>query len=166
MRQFKNFFSRKQKAEPQPLRIEGIPEAPMTPEPEDAELAATAVLEAMLDGNKKNDKTKQEHPEPKDHTAAYYRKLADKIRNAHDAALLRTMRFIAFCEQELQKANLPLSGPGSLALLETELFKRIDTIERQGGELKRRWQHCLADITIRMMKAAGKTSEDTDKKQA
>ena len=60
---------------------------------------------------------------------------------------------MAFCEQELQKPSLPLSGPGSLGLLEAELYNRIDVIERRGGELKRRWQHCLATVIVRMMQA-------------
>lgn len=69
------------------------------------------------------------------------------------------MRFVAFCEQELQKPSLPLSGPGSLGLLEAELYKRLDVIERRGGELKKRWQHCLATVIVRRMQAEGTTDE-------
>ena len=76
---------------------------------------------------------------------------ADKIRAAHIAAEQRTTRFVAWVEEELKNPNLPMSGPGSLALIEAELYKRIDTIEREGGELKRRWQHCLAEVTVRLM---------------
>ena len=69
-------------------------------------------------------------------------------------------------EQELKKPHLPVSGAGSLGLLETELYKRIDVIERVGGELKKRWQHCLADVTVRLMQHTEKetTTDDTEKK--
>ena len=45
-------------------------------------------------------------------------------------------------------------------MLEAELYKRVDTVEREQGDLKRRWQHCLADIIVRRMKAGGSTSAD------
>ena len=98
------------------------------------------------------------------HDSAYYHRLAERIRQAYDAATLRAMRFVAFCEQELKKADLPLEGPGSLWLLNVELMKRIDTIERVGGDLKRRWQHCVAEVTVRLMKATSHTdtTDDTD----
>ena len=41
---------------------------------------------------------------------------------------------MAFCEQELLKDDLPMTGDGSLALLETELYKRIDTVDRAREE--------------------------------
>lgn len=142
-------------AEPRPLRIEGVTPAPLTAEPDDAELAAQALLESLSGiAHRKPD------PEAQEGTAAYYRQLAGKIRLAHEAAVLRAMRFMAFVEQELQKPDLPVSGPGSLGLLEAELYKRIDVIERAGGELKRRWQHCLADVTVRLMQA-GSQDDDT-----
>ena len=86
-------------------------------------------------------------------TAAYYRQLASRIREAHAKAARQATRFIYNCELELQKPRLPLYGPGSVQLLETELYKRIDVVDREGGELKRRWQHCLAEVTIRLMNA-------------
>lgn len=61
------------------------------------------------------------------------------------------MRFVTWCEHELEKRDLPIEGKGSLAQMEAELYKRIDTIERVGGELKRRWQHCLANVIVRRM---------------
>lgn len=163
MKIFKNIFRRKEKQSPQPLRIEGVGEAPLTAEPDDAELAAQALLEMMaanhgdwLADTKR--KAKDQVPVPMispdaPHDAKYYQALAERIRQAHDAARIRTMRFVAFCEQELQKAELPLEGPGSLGLLNVELMKRIDTIERVGGDLKKRWQHCLAEVTVRLMQA-------------
>lgn len=182
----KRFFHRKRRVpvgspdrKPQPLRIEGISPAPLTPEPDEAELAAQALLEHMCEQSRKDhlkdrhkDRHKDHHkdtekdkaagsvpvgfadgkPEaPRD--AAYYRQLADRIRQAHEAATQRTLRFVAFVEQELQKPSLPLSGPGSLGLLEAELYKRLDVIERRGGELKKRWQHCLATVIVRRMQA-------------
>lgn len=142
-------------AKPRPLRIEGVTPAPLTAEPDDAELAAQALLESLS-----GIAHRKPAPEAQEGTAVYYRQLAGKIRLAHEAATQRTLRFVAFCEQELQKPDLPVSGPGSLGLLEAELYKRIDVIERAGGELKRRWQHCLADVTVRLMQA-GSQGDDT-----
>lgn len=144
------------------LSIEGISPAPLTPEPDDAELAAQALLELMAEAAKKqrrynvitmfrhNDKAASRNNE-KETSAAHYRALAARIREAHEAARRKALRFVAACEYELQKPDLPLTGPCSLQLLEAELYKRIDIIEREGGDLKRRWQHCLANVTIRMM---------------
>ena len=191
MKSFRDLFRRKGDAqqpaaetpEPQPLRIEGTTQAPLTPEPDDAELAAQALLEVMaqevssfkffgersgraerqVSGKKRKkhgDNLKPEtvadgdlKPETKD--AAYYRRMAERMRQARDQATLRTMRFLAWCEQELKKPGLPLEGKGSLQQMEVELYKRIDTVERVGGELKRRWQHCLANVIVRQMPATG-----------
>jgi hypothetical protein len=79
--------------------------------------------------------------------------LANRMRLAHDQATMRAMRFLAWCEQELPKHDLPLEGKDSLQQMEVELYKRIDTVERAGGELKRRWQHCLAEVIVRQMTA-------------
>ena len=190
----KNLFQRKQQggeqqteqAAPQPLRIEGTTPAPLTPEPDDAELAAQALLEALCEecrvkseklaaahrkrhrGRKGTDPTHStsEHSAeansqlstlnsqlPEERGSAYYRHLAHKIRQAREAQRLRVVRFLAFCEQELRKPHLPAYGDGSLGLLEAELYKRLDIVEHEGGELKRRWQHCLATVTVRLMQA-------------
>jgi len=181
----KNLFHRKRSVpvgsadrKPQPLRIEGIGPAPLTPKPDEAELAAQALLEHMCEQSRKDprkDHHKDSHNDkaagsvpvgfadgkseaPRD--AAYYRQLADRIRQAHEAATQRTLRFVAFVEQELQKPSLPLSGPGSLGLLEAELYKRLDVIERRGGELKKRWQHCLATVIVRRMQAEGNEDDN------
>ena len=158
---FSSLFSRKRdntpqepESAPQPLAIEGIPQAPLTPEPDEAELAAAAILEMMVSGSKfqvsgNDDETLNLKPETR--TADYYRHLAKKMRDAREATLLRVARFLAFVEQELKKPHLPTYGAGSLGLLEAELYKRIDIVEREGGELKRRWQHCLALVTVRLM---------------
>ena len=153
---------------PQPIAIEGIPTAPLTPEPDEAELAAAAILEMMVSSSKfqvsgskfqvssskfqvsgNDDETLNLKPETR--TADYYRHLAKKMRDAREATRLRVARFLAFVEQELKKPHLPTYGAGSLGLLEAELYKRIDIVEREGVELKRRWQHCLALVTVRLM---------------
>ena len=139
----------------QPLAIEGVTPAPVTAEPDDAELAAQAVLELMAHGKRKA--KNEESPDPVSFSSedekgsAFYRHVADRIREARTEAALRATRFVAFAEQQLRNPRLPLTGKGSLALLEAELYKRIDIIEREGGKLKRRWQHCLAVVTVRMM---------------
>lgn len=69
------------------------------------------------------------------------------------------MRFVTWCEHELEKRDLPIEGKGSLAQMEAELYKRIDTIERVGGELKHRWQHCLANVIVRRMEEERKNEE-------
>ena len=146
-------------ATPQPLRIEGTKPAPLTPEPDDAELAAQALLEMLAspEQHRNNDIQEYRNNEKQDgkvdrpRDAAYYRRLAERIRLARDQATLRTMRFVTWCEHELEKRDLPIEGKGSLAQMEAELYKRIDTIERVGGELKHRWQHCLAEVIVRRM---------------
>jgi hypothetical protein len=107
--------------------------------------------------------SKSHQPSVRD--AAYYRRLAERIRLARDQATLRTMRFVTWCEQELEKRDLPIEGKGSLAQMETELYKRIDTIERVDGELKRRWQHCLATVIVRLMQADGRVGEERENEE-
>lgn len=159
-----------------PLRIEGVKPAPLTAEPDDAELAAQALLESMCDVRSKKEDVRDaaadahqpssiSHQPSKSHQpsvrdAAYYRRLAERIRLAQDQATLRTMRFVTWCEQELEKPDLPIEGKGSLAQMEAELYKRIDTIERVGGELKHRWQHCLATVIVRRMEEEREATED------
>jgi hypothetical protein len=180
----KKFFRRRRadetaeqpSATPQPLRIEGVKPAPLTPEPDDAELAAAALLELLVSSGKSQVSSKhaRKRPEakgataepetlnlkPETHDAAYYRRLAERIRLARDQATLRTMRFVTWCEQELENRDLPIEGKGSLAQMEAELYKRIDTIERVGGELKHRWQHCLATVIVRRMEEEREATED------
>lgn len=148
LNKIKKAFQKEEQTDAQPLHIEGVAPAPITPEPDEAEVAAQALLESMSQQKKEK---KEEKPE--EGTAAYYEGLADRIRQAHDAATLRVMRFVAYCEQQLRKPNVPATGKDSLALMEVELYKRIDTVEREGGELKKRWQRCLAEIIVRQMKA-------------
>jgi len=153
----------------QPLRIEGVEPAPLTPEPDDAELAAQALLESLCDVRSKMKDVREvaadaHQPsaishQPSVRDAQYYHALADRIRLARDQATSRTMRFVTWCEHELEKRDLPIEGKGSLAQMEAELYKRIDTIERVDGELKRRWQHCLAEAIVRQMKEERENAE-------
>ena len=162
----KQLFLGRAPQQPQPLRIEGIPEAPFTPEPDDAELAAQALLELMANqSNRKTRSNQNTQSNQSNQTPAYYRALADRIREAHAKAAQQATRFIYNCEQMLQNKHLPLYGRGSVQLLETELYKRLDVVDREGGELKRRWQHCLAEVTVRLMKLAKEDSEEEEIKE-
>ena len=148
-----------QQADAKPLRIGGTKPVALTPEPDDAELAVQALLEIITRKEEGGTRTlatggaQERGRKNEDRTAEYYRMLADRMRRAHDQATMRTMRFLAWCEQELPKHDLPLEGKDSLQQMEVELYKRIDTVERAGGELKRRWQHCLAEVIVRQMTA-------------
>lgn len=176
----KNIFNRKKKnmGEPQPLQVQDIADTPITAEPDNAEVAAQAILDVLIDMRhkaaqkyiRKHGKTDIEpEREPKmkpakvmaPHDAKYYHHLADRIRQAYDSSRLRAMRFLSWCEQELKKSDLPMTGDGSLALIEAELYKRIDIVDREGGKLKERWQHCLAEVTIRLMQAQRKESDES-----
>lgn len=158
-----NIFKRKETAAPAPLRIQGIGVAPMTPEPDDVEVAAQAILEIMLEKKSKRKWKKlirkgceedKDEKECKDaNGVAYYQHLSKHIREAYRVARQRALRFLCFCEQQLADPNVPAYGHGSIALLEAELYKRLDIVEREGGDMKKRWQHCLADVTLRLMNA-------------
>lgn len=163
MKFFKKFFNKKAMASSEKrvgerLSIEGVSQAPMTAEPDAAEIAAQALLEIMsgqeipvkvdasTDVKEKENSPMTNGP---DGGVPYYESLAKKIRKSQEEARLRTLRFIAFCEQELENKDLPANGPGSLGLLEKELLKRIDVVDRCGGELKKRWQYCLSEVIVR-----------------
>ena len=148
-RLFCRFFPpRAEKPAVHPLHIEGI-DTPMTPVPDDAELAAHALFESLLSSHS-HDEEAASLKTAIERDPRYYRRVAERIRQERTSSMLRAVRFVAFCEQELRR-DLPLNGPKSLALLEAELYKRLDTVEREGGDLLRRWQHCLADIIVRKM---------------
>lgn len=182
MMNIKNLFHRKRKEPDEPQTVEGAERVPMTAEPDEAELAAQALLEVMIERKAAKRKTKKasrksKKPEvqsnekadgktenPADlQTAEHYHQLAERIRLAYDTSRRRTQRFLSFCEQELQRRDIPAYGKGSIALLEAELYKRIDIVEREGGELKKRWQNCLAEVTLRLMEAPIPDDEETKK---
>lgn len=138
-----------------PLRIEGIGDAPLTAEPDDAELAAEAVLEMMCDGRWNMEDVSHQPSadgrQPQEGTREYYEALAVRIRREHEAERRAATRATAYCEGQLKQERLPEDGNGSLAYMERTLYKHLDTVEREGGGLKRRWQHCLAEVTVRRM---------------
>ena len=193
-------------ATPQPLRISGVKPAPLTPEPDDAELAAQALLETMVNEElrMKNEEGSARRPEgesqfataqkkstkgtsqpnqpiPADaptrslsainhHTSEYYHALADRIRAARTAEARLTMRLLATVEERLrvlavaseqvrageQSSGMQLSEPtalyrGQWGDTERKLYRAMDVAEREGGELHRRWQHCLANVIVRRM---------------
>ena len=179
----RNIFHRKKKEPDDPQPVESAARVPMTAEPDEAELAAQALLEVMIERkaakrkakkvSKKSGKSDVQSGEKADsktedtdssQTVEYYERLADRIRMAYDASRRRAMRFVSFCEQELQKRNIPVYGDGSIALLEVELYKRIDIVDREGGELKKRWQECLAEATLRLMEADEKRKAENEKR--
>lgn len=165
MKSIINIFRRKPKTEPMPLRIEGIAPAPMTPEPDDAELAAQALLEHLSGSELKADAV----PRPsegrgrggvdKPGTTAYYQNLAAKIKSAHQMEARLALRYVAYCEEMLSELSTPgrggvAEGRGEVEVLATlnhGLFRHQTAVDREGGELKRRWQHCLATVTVRLM---------------
>ena len=156
IRCIKELFRRRRHDCENQLRMEGVTLAPITPEPDDAELAAQALLEMMCGMRGKTEEAKGKpsainHQTSDIHDARYYHHMACNIRKAREVSRRRTARFLAYCERQLQDRHLPVVGPDSLALIEKELYKRIDSVEREGGELKRRWQHCLAKVTVRLM---------------
>lgn len=158
---FKKLFRPKEHEEPQSLRVNGIDDAPITPVPDDAELAATALLGKMADTSdsprvkKKKQSAKGPSPKGKDERGlAYYRGLAERVRAGREMETRITMRYLAYCEQELRNTLL---NSGQLTGLERGLYDRIDIVNREGGELKRRWQHCLAEVTVRLMDAVNNT---------
>lgn len=154
-----SIFKHKQKpSKPEPLHVNGVKPATITAAPDDREIAAQALLELMTDKHPTKPQADNK-PQASVHDRRYYDRLADRIGKAHVASRRRTQRFVTFCEYQLQKHDLPVTGDGSLQLLEVELYKRIDIVEREGGDLKTRWQHCLAEVTVRLMTATDNHKE-------
>ena len=145
-----------EKGEPVRLRVEGATTT-LTPEPDDAELAAEALLQSM--GGGKNEKMKKSKNEKKNSQPikdkAYYEQLAKRMQEGHEMEARITMRFVAYCEQELKNPLLPI---GRIVGLEHDLLQRQAIADREGGELKTRWQHCLAEITVRNLAEIGELS--------
>ena len=141
-----------------PLRIEGIGPAPMTPEPDDAELAAMAYLEysvlpPKLGGNQRGlrsalplGSSKNKHT-AKPQTQEYYQQLSKRVQDGRALEARLALRYVAYCEEMLKEAP----DADTLGTLMQGLFKHQDAAEREGGELKRRWQHCVANIALAQM---------------
>lgn len=150
----------------------------MTMEPDKVELAAQALLEVMIDKQKRRRKKADvyeatgnagksgesgESGKPSFlQTSEYYHQLSDRIRQAYGSSRQRTLRFLCYCEQQLRNQNIPLFGAGSLNLMQAELLKRIDVVDRVGGEIKARWQHCLAEVTLRQIEASARSDDEDE----
>ena len=130
----------------------------MTAKPDDAELAAQALLEHMSDGSsdKKHKRTKGKVEKPKDGTPEHYQQLSGKIKEAHAQEARDAMRYLAYTEQELKE------NPSMEQLIEIErgLYQHQDAADREGGELKSRWQHCLAQVIVLQTKDIPDSVED------
>ena len=172
-----------------PLRIEGVKPAPLTAEPDDAELAAQALLDTLASeeffaeqsgkaerrvkseefATAQHDSTAQPHqPIPADaptrslstishHTSEYYHALADRIRTARTAEARLTMRLLASVEEQLAEPTALYRGQWGDT--ERKLYRAMDIAEREGGELHRRWQHCLANVLVRQMEEERENEE-------
>jgi hypothetical protein len=143
---FANIYRRKKMKDPvRTLRIDGV-STKMTAKPDDAELAAQALLEHMSDGSsdKKHKRTKGKVEKPKDGTPEHYQQLSGKIKEAHAQEARDAMRYLAYTEQELKEY------PSMEQLIEIErcLYQHQDAADREGGELKSRWQHCIAECIL------------------
>jgi len=159
-----------QGVEPVPLRIEGVKPAPLTAEPDDAELAAQALLESMaspeqnrnddISEYRNNEKQDGKTAQPRD--AAYYHALADRIRSARSAEARLVMRLLASVEEQLAEPTALYKGQWGDT--ERKLYRAMDIAERVGGELKHRWQHCLANVLVRQMEEERKATEDGRRK--
>ena len=162
---FKRIFKKKREQKPKQLRIDGC-KTTMTPQPDDAELAAQALLENLSEKehkgkakrNKKSD-TRVAKPSEPVRDAAYYRQLSEKIRASRAAEARLTMRYLAYCEEQLA---LPKElYVGQIGEMEQELYNRQTVAQREGGKLLRRWQHCLAEVIVRQMSAAQTDDHNT-----
>ena len=157
---------------PQPLRIEGVKPAPLTPEPDDAELAAQALLESMVNeelrmkneefatAQEKSTKGTAQPHQPSSlshHTSEYYRALAERIRTARTAEARLVMRLLASVEEQLSEPTALYRGQWGDT--ERKLYRAMDVAEREGGELHRRWQHCLANVLVRRMEEERENAE-------
>jgi len=148
-----------------PLRIEGVKPAPLTPEPDDAELAAQALLETLaspeqnrnddISEYRNNEKQDGKTAQPRD--AAYYHALADRIRTARTAEARLVMRLLASVEEQLAEPTALYRGQWGDT--ERKLYRAMDIAEREGGELHRRWQHCLANVLVRRMEEERENAE-------
>ena len=117
----------------------------VTAKPDDAELAAQALLEHMSEPKGKKPK---KAAQPKEGTPEHYQQLSGKIKEAHAQEARDAQRFLAYTEQELKQ------NPSMEQLIEIEsgLYGLEETIKREQGELKKRWDKCLAQCMVLLLK--------------
>lgn len=145
----------------------------MTPEPDDAEKAAAALLDSLSDDRENRAKEIDTFSPDGEAGRGLYLALSERIREGREMEERVCLRWLTYCEQQLKAhKTLPvregssgakntsearLSSPtgeredGLLFSLQRELYARQDIADRVGGELKNRWQHCLAEVTVRLM---------------
>ncbi len=145
----------------------------MTATPTPAELAAAALLDSMsrpgskVQGSRFKNAVPSPSPSPSltgeglggASPSSYYTAMASRIRDARAMEERACLRWLTYCEQQLTLPAIAKSpaltgeglGEGLLAALERGLYDRQDIAYRAGGTLLRRWQHCLAEVTIRLM---------------
>ena len=159
-------FCRKKIPTPLPFRIEGIGMAPMTPVADASELAAQALLEAGANSPGRNNiMAKLRHgakTAPEKGSPAYYAALSSRVRDTRATEARLAMRYVAYCEQELAASARHRIQNTKLTELERGLYDRIGTIEREGGELKRRWQRCLARVTVQLLGIGNDARQDVE----
>lgn len=165
---FKRIFHRHRKEfrpQPKQLRIDGV-KTTLTPKPDDAELAAQALLESIAPQPPKGGAVLPFRgwgltPPSGGRGADYYRSLSCKIRAAHEAERRAALRYVVYVEQQLS-TPLPQGEGQEVGLIERELYKHQDAVEREGGELLKRWRHCLAEVIVRQMVSDEKEKENEE----
>ena len=150
MKRLKKIFHRKKKDTTEPLRISGVGEAPLTPEPDDAELMTQALLDNLSKPRRHGRWSsfpffrKKKSSEEKG-SAGYYRQLASRVKEDRLLAADSARRYVAYCEAHINDASIEAS------VLSSGLFRHQDAVEREGGELYKRWQRCVAEVTVRQL---------------
>ena len=170
--------------EPVPLTRELGIHVPLTPEADEAEMAAWALLELQRNPDTAAVKSAAQPAVTKrEQSVEYYRNVARRKREAEQTARRALMRCLAYVEQQLENEERRMKDEESLrqhrdagsaktdgnsslftlhSSLETLLFRHQQTAEREGGTLFSRWRHCLALVTIRQMQALGQIGNDDD----
>jgi hypothetical protein len=155
------------KAPVRTLRIDGV-KTILTPKPDDAELAATALFETMAKTEVRSERSEVREKKPKQGTPAYYKDLSDKIHAAREQERRAAMRYVAYVEtkiEELKNSKIEELQSFDLSILpslEHGLYQHQDAIEREGGELKKRWQRCLAELTVMEMESLAVSAENQE----
>ena len=67
------------------------------------------------------------------------------------------MRLLASVEEQLAEPTALYKGQWGDT--ERKLYRAMDVAEREGGELHRRWQHCLANVLVRRMEEERENEE-------
>ena len=150
MRLLHNFFNRAHRPSDDihTLSIDGIPAAPMTAKADEAEIAAETLLDGMIRLGRKKAGGRVKHSHSGDiRDAAYHQQLSERMRAVRAAETIGVLRFLAYAEEKLLRSR----EEDALTEIERGLYDRMDIVDRDGGDLKKRWQHALAEVTVRLM---------------